>query len=496
MNLKKQLILIASLLLIFTSSCARFTLSPSPFTSIWRTNSANEVVTIPTQGGFSYNARIDWGDGSPISSVNSHDDANLSHSYAVPGTYTILITGFFEAFGADGATLAYKTQIREVVDFGRVGLRSLDYAFADVSNLVRLTDQGFLFGIETMNYTFSNTSNFDSSAMANWRFRDLNSIEGVFQGTQIVSPPIDDWDTGSVTNMRRAFADTTLALPDLANWDMSSVTNAEQMFSASTTANPNVRNWDVSNIQNMSGMFRATSVAQPDTELWDTSSTTNMLSMFQFSQLANPNTTNWDVSNVTRFTRMFQFAQSANPDTSNWVTDSALSITGMFMQNPVANPEVSGWNTSSVTEMNLVFQNAISANPNVTSWNTSNVTTMREMFNGASSATPNVSNWETSNVTQMSLLFNGINAAAVINMSTWDFEAISEPDQWMHSSSSPTPTSNLNYSNFLVNLDGQNINVNVIGDLRFQGVNYQPFAAAARTNLVAKGWTILDAGPE
>lgn len=65
---------------------------PRPFVTMWKIEAANSEITIPTRSStFTYDYSIDWGDGT----TEENQTGNASHTYALPGTYTISINGVF-----------------------------------------------------------------------------------------------------------------------------------------------------------------------------------------------------------------------------------------------------------------------------------------------------------------------------------------------------------------------------------------------------------------
>ena len=60
-----------------------------------QTTTANEIFTLPTRSGYTYNATVLWGD-STQSSVTGHNVNNVK-TYAVAGTYNIEIKGQFDS---------------------------------------------------------------------------------------------------------------------------------------------------------------------------------------------------------------------------------------------------------------------------------------------------------------------------------------------------------------------------------------------------------------
>ena len=326
----------------------------NPFTSVWKTTSASESITLPLRSGYNYNFTVDWGDSSATSTVTSHNDNDRIHQYANSGEYTVTITGLVEAwyFNNGGS----KDKIIQVTELGDMGWKNLEGAFYGCTN--------------------------------------LTTVAG--------------GDVSGVTNMRAMFYDATSANPDTSGWDTSSVTNMRAMFYQATSANPNTSGWNTSNVTSMAYMFYNATSANPDTSGWNTSSVMSMEAMFRAATSANPDTSGWDTSSVTNMERLFLLATSANPDVSRWDTSSVTNMTYMFRKATSANPDVSEWDTSSVTNMGYMFSETASANPNVSEWDTSSVTDMTYMFSRAESAEPDMSQWDFGKVTSMDGMFNGV----------------------------------------------------------------------------------------
>ena len=106
------------------------------FTSIWNTvntsggSSANNEVTIPTNPAYTtYNYTVDWGDGNTDTGVTG----NITHAYAVPGTYTIAISGIFPSiyFNETGD----RNKIIEIISWGDIQWQTMENAFYSCENI-------------------------------------------------------------------------------------------------------------------------------------------------------------------------------------------------------------------------------------------------------------------------------------------------------------------------------------------------------------------------
>ena len=85
------------------------------------------VFTLPIAdyGALTPNFTVNWGDGNEDTITSSSDAARI-HTYTTGATYTITISGFMPSFKVNNNT-SIRTLITSIIDFGRVGLRLLDF---------------------------------------------------------------------------------------------------------------------------------------------------------------------------------------------------------------------------------------------------------------------------------------------------------------------------------------------------------------------------------
>jgi hypothetical protein len=134
------------------------------------TVTAGQTFTLPIAdyGGLVPNFIVDWGDGNE-STVTSSTDADRIHTYVSSGTYTISISGLMPSFKVNN-NAAIRTLITSIIDFGRVGLRLLDF------------------------YGCSNISSIPASGTMVAGYQGLNEIvsfAGFMRGTSMTSIPSD-----------------------------------------------------------------------------------------------------------------------------------------------------------------------------------------------------------------------------------------------------------------------------------------------------------------
>ncbi len=251
------------------------------FISTWQTTVNDEMIILPLLAGYSYNFAINWGDGTSVAQVTSHIDNDIVHFYAVPGTYTVTMTGLAQAWSFDNK--GSKLNIRTVVEFGDMGWTYLADAFSGSSNLT--------------SFSGGNTAAVTDMSRMFYHAEELTSLD------------LSTFNTSSVTDMNRMFDNACkLTSLNLSNFNTSSVTNMMRMFNFTyKLTSINLSNFDTSSVTDMSVMFQdALELTSLDLSNFDTSSVTTMLKMFQGARkLTSLDLSNFDTSSVTNMYRMF-----------------------------------------------------------------------------------------------------------------------------------------------------------------------------------------------
>ena len=327
------------------------------FTTTWATTTPSESITLPylTQG--TYSGTIDWGDGN--TSANSY--GNRTHTYASPGTYTVVINGTCRgwqfSFYTDGTNFEITSKIRSVVYWGQLRL--------DAYN-----QNGFFFGCTNL---------------------DLSSVHDV---------P----DLTGVTSMSSMFYSCTslTTINNINSWNTSAVTTMESMFFSASSFNQAL-SFDTSSVTNMSQMFYNNYGRLFNSALlFDTSSVTSMAGMFTNNTGTAPfnqDISGWDTSSVISMGGMFWGCGAFNQDISGWDTSSVTTMHAMFHDCQVFNQPIGIWNTSAVTSMNYMFSGCYNFNQPIGTWDTGAVTNMDWMFSDATAFNQNIGAWNVANVT-------------------------------------------------------------------------------------------------
>lgn len=197
------------------------TAPPTPFISVWRTSSPDESITLPYQSTGIYVGTIDWGDGT--TSENSY--ANITHTYAIPGDYTISILGettkfsFYNTTGIEGnnskiiSVVQWGSQLRLNSTFGSQFISCTNLDLSGVSDLPNLA------GATKLNSMFQNcTSLITINRVSEWNVSSVNNMSNMFDGAILFDQNIGNWDVSNVTSMDVMFYDAQTFNQDLSGW--------------------------------------------------------------------------------------------------------------------------------------------------------------------------------------------------------------------------------------------------------------------------------------
>ena len=253
-----------------------------------RTTAANETFTVPCQNVGTFNATINWGDGSS-STIAAYNDADLVHTYASAGDHSISISGTFPniyfAYAGD------RMKVIAVTNLGEVGWQTFKSAFMGCENMT-----AFNFGTHT-----------DTSS--------ITDMSGMFRACKRISTlNLSTLNTSSNTNFSYMFSQvmshssTYPASLDASGLDTSNGTNFSYMFHFMLySTSLNVSNLDTSNATNVTSMFDYNiSITSLDVSSLDTSNVTNIQQMFgNCRALTSLDLSNFDTSNVIYFNSMF-----------------------------------------------------------------------------------------------------------------------------------------------------------------------------------------------
>ena len=289
------------------------TLPADAFITTWRTDSANQTITIPV-GGSTARYSIDWGDNSPAETDITGDS---THTYREADSYTVSISGGLERIYLDGQQ-PNAGRLASIEQWGDTRWTTMDAAFYGARNMVyNAADSPDLSTVTDMSGMFGDAIAFNGD-LSSWDVSKVTDMSDMFIFAYDFNGNLSSWDVSSVTNMNEMFAVATSFNGDLSSWDVSKVTDMSDMFIFATSFNGNLSSWDVSAVTDMSSMFDGTTAFNGDLSSWDVSSVTDMNNMFYYDTSFNQPLNDWDVSSVTEMDGMFFYTPSFTQNLGKW----------------------------------------------------------------------------------------------------------------------------------------------------------------------------------
>ena len=220
------------------------------FVTTWETTTTNETITLPLVSGGTYNFTVKWGDGT-IDTITAYNQAEVTHTYASAGTYTVRIFGTIEGWRFNNG--GDKTKIQTIESYGSLVLTT-DAAFFGCSDLTSTATDAPTISTTSLENTFRSCTNFNG-AIGNWDVSGVTNMQFVFLSASSFSQDISGWNVSSVTSMYQMFYAASSFNQDIRSWDVSSVTNMFQVFIDATSFNQNLGSWNVSSVTTIQGMF-------------------------------------------------------------------------------------------------------------------------------------------------------------------------------------------------------------------------------------------------
>lgn len=211
--------------------------SAPTFTSSWKTDntstgsSNDNQVKLPLIAGYTLNFLVNWGDGNS-DTITAYDQAEVTHTYASIGTYTITITGTIEGFRFNNT--GDKLKLLDISEWGPLKLG---------------TNEG--------NY-FHGCTNFNISATDTLDTASMTSMHQMFFNCSSLNGAINFSDTSSVNTMRQMFYSCFSFNQDVSGLVTSAVTTFYGMFFNCTALDPNISGWDIALVTTMQYMLSGT----------------------------------------------------------------------------------------------------------------------------------------------------------------------------------------------------------------------------------------------
>jgi surface protein/parallel beta-helix repeat protein len=465
--------------------------------SVWDTRATSPSSTNSSQVGLPltsngiYDFTVYWGDGNS-NAITSWNDANVNHTYASEGVYTINITGTIQGWRFNNA--GDRLKILEIKNWGPLNLGNNGGYFYNASNLqITATDILNLTGTTTLLSAFRECKNITTvPGMNGWDISNVTTLRETFYGASSFNENISNWNTSNVNSLYHTFNGALLFNQPIGNWNTSKVTQMERTFSSANSFNQHLNSWDTSKVTSMYAMFWNASDFNQDLNLWNTSNVDTMSYLFYMASSFNGSLETWDTSKVTALTSVFLLAPSFNRNISNWNTSKVTTMQSMFLGASDFNQDIGSWDTSNVINMRAMFHSASSFNQNISNWNTSKVTDMYDLFYTASSFNQNISGWDTSNVGDMSHMFDGASSFNQ-NLSNWNISNVSAMEDMFYGATLSTE----NYDSLLIGWSSQLVKNSVqfhAGNSKYSNCSINNATAARAVLTDTYSWTITDGG--
>ena len=355
-----------------TSNIIIATSTPFAFTANTNNTSAGSSTAtqfkLPLTTSTGLNIVVSWGDAT-TSTITSHLDAAVTHTYASAGTYSISITGTLP--GWQFINVGDKLKILNIASYGVLNITT-NAIFRGCTNLISNATDAPTITTTDLTNTFRDCTNFNSN-IGSWSVSAVTNMSSMFQSSTAFnnggSSSIGTWNTGAVTNMSNMFVNAN-AFNQPLSFNTALVTSMSAMFSGAAAFNQPL-SFNTAAVEYMSSMFSgAAAFNQPLT--FNTTAVTSMSAMFNGATAFNQ-PLSFNTGAVTTMSNMFNYATAFNQPLS--------------------------FNTGAVTTMSSMFNGATAFNQNLGALNVANVT---NFTNFMATKTP-----ATFSTTNLDAIYNG-----------------------------------------------------------------------------------------
>ena len=213
-------------------------------------SSLNTQFTMPLVSSGSYNATVNWGDGSS-DTITSYNQSEVTHTYSSAGQYEISIEGTLQGWQFNNA--GDRDKMLDVKQWGILDL-STSEAFYGCTYLDASATDAPIVSTTSFYRMFRDCTNFNG-AIGNWDTSNITSLQDCFTDARSFNKPLNSWNVSNVETTYQAFRDCVSFDQDLNSWDTSNVEVMARTFWGCNNFNGDVYSWEVTNVENMSYMF-------------------------------------------------------------------------------------------------------------------------------------------------------------------------------------------------------------------------------------------------
>ena len=249
-------------------------------------SSLNTQFMMPLVSSGTYNAVVNWGDGSS-DTITSYNQQEVTHTYTSAGQYEISIEGTLQGWQFNNA--GDKLKMLDVKQWG----------------VLDLSTAASFFGCTNLDSSATDAPTVSSTSLYRM-FRSCTNFNGA----------IGNWDISTVTNLQECFYFARTFNKSLNSWNLSNVTTLQSTFRECSSFDQDLNSWDTSNVEDMSYTFRECTQFNGDIYSWDTTNVENMQQMLYNCDLFDQSLAAWNIANVSNFTNFMQNATGLS--TSNY----------------------------------------------------------------------------------------------------------------------------------------------------------------------------------
>ena len=252
-------------------------------------SSLNTQFMMPLVSSGSYNATVNWGDGSS-DTITSYNQQEVTHTYSSAGQYEISIEGTLQGWQFSKA--GDRLKMLDVKQWGVLDL-STDAAFYGCTNLDASATDAPTISSTSFFRMFRECSNFNG-AIGNWDISTVTRLDQCFLSCYAFNKPLNSWNVSNVTKLDLTFYSCISFDQDLNSWDTFNVETMTQTFYTCSQFNGDIYSWDTSSVSNMSAMFYNCDLFDQSLAAWNIESVTNFTSFMQ--NASGLSTTNYDAT--------------------------------------------------------------------------------------------------------------------------------------------------------------------------------------------------------
>ena len=344
------------------------------------TSSSNQF-TLPLRAGQTYNAVIDWGDGTTTTQTTS---TSPTKTYSSAGTYQISITGTFPSIyfnnGGD------RRKLLSIDNWGDITWLKLDYAFYGCTNMVgTFTDAPKTASVTDFSWMFRETK-FNSNLTLDCT--SAVSLAGMFILTPVNSTLVFN-NTTSVTSFSAMF-DSCTSFNKPLTLDCTGATSLSSLLIDCTSFNSTLTLNNTNNVTNFSSMLRGCSAFNKALTI-NCASATNMSNFLRGCSSFNSTLSLSNTNNVTNFS-FFMFGCSTfnQPVTLNCA--SATTLTYAFRDCSALNSSFTLSNTGNVTDWSNFLCFATAFNQDISYLNVTKMNNGIDFMTGKTAANYSAAN--------------------------------------------------------------------------------------------------------